>query len=306
MKSFYTPAPLLPPAAPLAAAGLRGYIDYVSQWDLYVSHLKACQVTWKQAKKDEESIVRDASKRGCVVKKTFSLTPTKQTKREVLPTGELAERVVVVNQVKISRKEVPQAPPVPKSTEAKAATAHAKRLRYRVNRKLRLAKQNAELTKWQLRVKKNQDKLLPVKPRQHKKEPNKEKKGKSPGTVTSRPKATPAPVSAAAQASVEPTKPPSGTSGQSPPAAPAKKKKGKPKGFDTIDSYREWYLARFRDRFGAHIFPPHYHGDFSLLDWRSGGVRKTVVNFIDELRDEVAASEGVEPTALRKGGKIKG
>lgn len=159
MKSYFTPKPLQPPAAHVAASGLKGYIEYLSSYDAYLDHLSAAQARWRQTMKDDAAIVKAASQRGCVVKTSYHVKPVEKTYASVASNGNLIQQKAVVSLVEKRCEEVPKQVTPPKPKEDKAAAIKAKRRRYRTNRKLREAKTVAKLTTWELRATKNQGKL---------------------------------------------------------------------------------------------------------------------------------------------------
>jgi len=159
MKSYFTPKPLQPPAAHLAASGLKGYIEYLSSYDAYLDHLSAAQARWRQTMKNDAAIVKAASQRGCVVKTSYHVKPVEKTYASVASNGNLIQQKAVVSLVEKRCEEVPKQVTPPKPKEDKAAALKAKRRRYRTNRKLREAKTVAKLTTWELRATKNQGKL---------------------------------------------------------------------------------------------------------------------------------------------------
>jgi hypothetical protein len=159
MKSYFTPKPLQPPAAHVAASGLKGYIEYLSSYDAYLDHLSAAQARWRQTMKNDAAIVKAASQRGCVVKTSYHVKPVEKTYASVASNGNLIQQKAVVSLVEKRCEEVPKQVTPPKPKEDKAAAIKAKRRRYRTNRKLREAKTVAKLTTWELRATKNQGKL---------------------------------------------------------------------------------------------------------------------------------------------------
>jgi len=144
---------------------MEGYVAYVAAYELYVLKLAAAKASWKQQAKDDEARVKAASAKGEVVKKTFSLVSSNHV---TLPAKGPAKSpsVVPVSLVKVSYESVPALKTEPKPSEAKLATKVAKRRRNRKNRALRKAKQLAELTVWQLRVRQNEGKLSKYRPSQ--------------------------------------------------------------------------------------------------------------------------------------------
>jgi hypothetical protein len=159
MKSYFTPKPLQPPAAHVAASGLKGYIEYLSSYDAYLDHLSAAQARWRQTMKNDAAIVKAASQRGCVVKTSYHVKPVEKTYASVASNGNIIQQKAVVSLVEKRCEEVPKQVTPPKPREEKAAAIKAKRRRYRTNRKLREAKTVAKLTTWELRATKNQGKL---------------------------------------------------------------------------------------------------------------------------------------------------
>lgn len=152
-KSFFAPAPLLPPTL---SVGFKEYVEYVEAYKVYVDFLAGSRASWKKTVKERASKVKEASSRSCDLKVTYD-AGVREVKRS-LPSGSVKVPTLVPV---VEYTEVPRIPQniQPLSDDEKRARIKAKRQRHRRNVALRKAEYEAKLTTVKAKVSKNQAKI---------------------------------------------------------------------------------------------------------------------------------------------------
>jgi len=152
-KSFFAPAPLLPPTL---SVGFKEYVEYVEAYKLYVDFLAGSRASWKKTVKERASKVKEASSRSCDLKVNYD-AGVRDVKRS-LPSGSVKVPCLVPT---VEYVEVPRIPQKvqPLSDNDKRARIKAKRQRHRRNVALRKAEYEAKLTSVKVKVSKNQAKI---------------------------------------------------------------------------------------------------------------------------------------------------
>jgi len=133
-------------------------MSYLAAYQLYTDKLASLKVVYWEAAKLATTEQKVAAKQKCVVKTTRSVVPA--LVKVPMFNGGLPTTVdLPTSNVAITRKVVLQEMTAPTPPREKVAGLRAKRRRYRKNRHLRRVKEQAELTKWEIRLRQNAVKM---------------------------------------------------------------------------------------------------------------------------------------------------